>query len=234
MDDSLSRLSRLSSILNFLQSGKLITSSFLSKKFDVSVRTIYRDIRALEASGVPIYVEEGKGYRLMDGYTLPPITFSDEEANALITGMQIIQQNKDSSLVHNYTNAIAKIKSVLKSEKKEKSALLEKRVFYVNNLKNVKTSNSLMQIQKALTERNVLKLKYKALYKDEVTDRDIEPMAIYHTRDNWIVISWCRKRKDFREFRLDRILNLTLTSTHFDERDFDLLQYFRRSIDNNS
>ena len=104
------RIARLTAIITHLQSRGLTTARMLSEKYGVSIRTIYRDIRTLEQSGVPIVTEEGKGYGLVDGYQLPPIMFNEEEANALITAEQFILRNKDQSLIDNYTSAITKIK----------------------------------------------------------------------------------------------------------------------------
>src|SRR3954466_5361064 len=111
-DNDTNRLSRLTSILTQLQTKRLITATALSNKFNVSVRTIYRDIRSLEQSGVPVLTEEGKGYYLMDGYRLPPVTFTESEANALITAEKFVLKNKDASFVKEYAEAIGKIKSV--------------------------------------------------------------------------------------------------------------------------
>ena len=227
----MTRLSRLSAILTMLKSNSLVNSTQLSKKFGVSVRTIYRDIRALEESGVPIYVEEGKGYKLMDGYTLPPIMFSEEEANALITAQQIIYQNKDRSLIENYANAITKIKSVLRKENKEKALLLENRIAYIKNTSGKVSSDNLMKIQSALTNHYLVHLKYTAQYDGKTTNRAVEPMAIYHTQENWIVIAWCRLRNDFRDFRLDRIDELVVSTANFEPREFDLMRYFRRGLE---
>lgn len=99
------RLSRLTAILTRLQTKHLITASELADRFSVSKRTIYRDIRALEDAGVPILTEEGKGYALMEGYKIPPVMFTESEANALITAEQLIMKNKDSSFVKDYTDA---------------------------------------------------------------------------------------------------------------------------------
>ena len=93
------RLSRLSAILIMLQSKKIVTATQIAKKFNVSTRTAYRDVKALEVSGVPLFTEEGKGYALMSGYTLPPVMFTEEEANALITAENMVSRNKDQSLV---------------------------------------------------------------------------------------------------------------------------------------
>ena len=91
LDNDIKRLTRLTSILTQLQSKRLVTATKLAGKFGVSVRTIYRDIRALESAGIPIITEEGKGFSLMDGYRLPPIMLTETEANALITAELFIQ-----------------------------------------------------------------------------------------------------------------------------------------------
>src|SRR4051812_46824456 len=106
IDNDKKRLSRLTAILTQLQSKRLVTSTALAAKFHVSVRTIYRDIRALEQSGVPVLTEEGKGYYLMEGYRLPPISFTETEANALITAEHLVLRNKDASFVKEYSEAV--------------------------------------------------------------------------------------------------------------------------------
>jgi len=220
------RLSRLTAILTILQSKRIITASEIANKFDISKRTAYRDIKALELSGVPIYTEEGKGYSLMEGYTLPPIMFSEQEANALITAEQLILKNKDKSLVNNHSNAISKIKAVLRYSKKEKAEILSERIAYFVNFTNETTSDNLSTIQIAITDLKLLKIKYHSIGKNEITERTIEPQALYHSSENWIMIAWCRKRNDFREFRLDRIQSLQLLSKTFESRNFNLKEYF--------
>lgn len=84
-DSDIKRLSRLTAILTQLQTKRILTSTTLAEKFGVSVKTIYRDIRALEQAGVPIFTEDGKGYSLIEGYRIPPVMFTENEANALIT-----------------------------------------------------------------------------------------------------------------------------------------------------
>lgn len=189
-------------------------------------------MRALEESGVPFYVEEGKGYKLIEGYTLPPIMFTELEANALITAQQIILQNKDQSLIENYSNAILKIRSVMRSENREKADLLGERIAYIKNLTRKVSSDNLMKIQSALTNHFLIHLKYTAQYDGKTTNRIVEPMAIYSTQDNWIVVAWCRLREDFRDFRLDRIDDLIVSAALFDPREFDLMKYFKRALKN--
>ncbi len=228
MKDSqdLNRLSRLTSILTFLQTKSMVTSTELSEKFDVSKRTIYRDVKSLIDSGVPIYTEEGKGYKLMEGYNLPPVMFTEEEAAALITAEKIIARNKDKSLIEAHSKALDKIKAVLRYNQKDRSQLLSNRIASVTNFRNHTTSDSLLNIQSAITKSRCIQLHYNSLIKNEVTVRVIEPLAIYHTKENWVVIAWCRLREEFREFRLDRINKIIFLDSSFDQRDFDLKNYF--------
>ena len=90
--------SRLTAIITQLQSKRIVTANYLAERHNVSVRTIYRDIRTLEKSGILIITEEGKGYSIMEGYHLPPVLFNEDEANALITIERLAIKNKDQSL----------------------------------------------------------------------------------------------------------------------------------------
>jgi predicted DNA-binding transcriptional regulator YafY len=221
-----SRLSRLTAIVTFLQSKKLITATTIAAKFSISVRTVYRDIRALEDAGIPILTEEGKGYTLMEGYKLSPVMFTEEEANALITAEQFILKNKDASLIKNYSNAINKIKAVLQYTTKDKADLLSQRIVIGQNFQNITTSNFLADIQKALTHFYIIKLLYIGKNDEMPIERLVEPFAIYNsTEENWILIAWCRLRNDFRTFRLDRMQQMQITDEHFVPHKLTLPEY---------
>jgi predicted DNA-binding transcriptional regulator YafY/predicted transcriptional regulator YdeE len=219
------RLSRLIAIMTQLQSSRIITARAISEKHGVSIRTVYRDMRTLEQSGIPIFTEEGKGYSLMPGYKLPPVMFTEEEANALITAEHLILKNKDNSLSDYYQSAIVKIKSVLHTKQKEKSDFLAQRIEVRKNLNNERTSGYLIQLQGVITNFQLVTIDYLSLDKVK-TKRDIEPFALYTTNDNWILIAFCRKRNDFRSFRLDCIQNLTTRAENFEPHKITLKQYF--------
>ena len=120
--NDIKRLSRLTTtILTQLQTKRILNSTTLAEKFEVSVRTIYRDIKALEKAGVPILTEDGKGYSLMEGYRIPPVMFTESEANALITAEQLVMKNRDSSLSKEYAEVANKIKTILLYSTKEKT-----------------------------------------------------------------------------------------------------------------
>nr|WP_298792010.1 YafY family protein [uncultured Allomuricauda sp.] len=220
------RLSRLTAILTQLQSSRIVTAKTLAEKHKVSVRTIYRDIRTLEKSGVPIITEEGKGYSMMEGYQLPPVMFTEDEANALITAEQLILKNKDASLVQHYSEAILKIKALLKGSQKDKASLLTERIYFTDNYLNQRTSNYLMRLQSALTNFQVLNIDYLSL-DQKFTNRNIEPFALYSTEEKWLLIAYCRLREAFRMFRIDHIQKITNTYEQFESHNMTLEEYYK-------
>jgi len=227
IDNDTKRLSRLTAILLQLQTKKLLTATELSTKFSVSVRTIYRDIKALEQAGVPILTEEGKGYTLMEGYKIPPVMFTESQANALIVAEQLVLKNKDASFVKNYVEAIDKIKAVLGHTIKDKANLLAERTRFSQNVNSEKNSNNLSQLQFALTNFYLTKIEYINEAR-EATSRLIEPFALLSTQENWLLVAWCRSRNEFRFFRLDRIKRIETLSEKFDPHKMTLQEYFDR------
>lgn len=224
-DTDTKRLSRLTAILTQLQTKRLITATELSAKFSVSIRTIYRDIKALEQAGVPVLIEEGKGYTLMEGYKMPPVMFTESQANALILAEQLVLKSKDASFIKDYTEAVDIIKAVLKYSVKDKVNLLAERTRFNQNMNLVRTSNVLSELQFALTNYCLVKIEYTN--ESEIkTSRTVEPFALLSTHDNWLMIAWCRLRNEFRYFRLDRIKNFHLQNTHFTPHNMTLQEYF--------
>jgi len=218
------RLSRLTAILIQFQTKRIVTAFELSEKFQVSKRTIYRDIKSLEQAGVPIITEEGKGYTLMEGYKIPPVMFTEKQANALILAEQLVLQNKDASFVKDYSEAIDKIKSILRYNIKDKANLLTNRTQYNQVIHQERNSNNLSDLQNALTNYNLVKIQYTNK-EGTATNRLIEPFAILSS-DNWYLVAWCRLRKGFRFFRLDRIQKMEVLSKHFEPHNLTLQEYF--------
>ncbi|WP_204346198.1 helix-turn-helix transcriptional regulator [Psychroserpens algicola] len=223
----MSQLSRLISILTLLRSKRLLTAGELSRKFDVSVRTIYRDIRKLEDAGIPVTTIEGKGYSLMEGYTVAPVQFTEKQANALITAQHLVNQTNDASFATDFKEAMTKIKSVFRTSVQEKSELLSSKIFVFNsNYENI-SSNALSEIQIAITNFNYVEISYKKANDEQVTFRKIEPYAFYSTQHKWILIAWCYLRNDYRAFRIDRVQNFKILNETFEDRKFNLQDYFQ-------
>ena len=218
------RLSRLTAILIQVQTKRIVTATELAHKFQVSKRTIYRDIKALEKAGVPILTEEGKGYTLMDGYKIPPVMFTEKQANALILAEQLVLKNKDASFLRDYSEAIEKIKSILSYTNKDKANLLTNRTQYNEVLNQERNSNNLSDLQNALTNYQLVKIGY--INKEGISsDRIIEPFAIVSEK-NWYLIAWCRLREEFRFFRPDRIQSITVLLEKFNPHNMTLQEYF--------
>lgn len=221
----MNHLSRLLSMLTILKSKRVVTGGELAEKFDVSIRTIYRDIKKLEASGVPIITIEGRGYSILDGYTVAPIMFAEDEVNALVTAEHLISKTNDESLILNFEKTLTKIKSVIKSSLQLKGESLKNRMLVLNTKPSEVKSNSLSAIQTAIVNFNIMEIDYVAESKNK-TVRKIEPSAIYSFNERWIVIAWCQLRKDYRSFRLDRINRFKVLEEKFLDRKFDLREYF--------
>jgi predicted DNA-binding transcriptional regulator YafY len=224
-DNDLKRLSRLTAILTQFQTKRLITATSLAEKFGVSMRTIYRDIKALEQAGVPILTEDGKGYTLMEGYRIPPVMFTESQANALILAEQLVLNNKDASFIKDYVEAIDKIKAVLRQNLKDKANLLADRTRFNQNINRERNSNNLSDLQFALTNFLVTRIEYSN-ESSQITSRLIEPFALLSTQENWLLVAWCRLRNEFRYFRLDRIARLETLNEKFTPHKMTLQEYF--------
>lgn len=233
-DNDIKRLSRLTAILTQLQSKRILTATKLADKFGVSVRTIYRDIKALEEAGVPIVTEEGKGFSIMEGYRIPPVMFTENEANALITAELLIKACKDESLVNEFSSAIQKIKSVLPNQLKSRIESLENKVaitkFYTETGDK---SKYLLSIQKALLENLVIKINYTNA-SNVASERELEPFALFsNTNDEWVLVAFCRLKKELRSFSLSKIRSLTFTYENFIPQNITFEQYLKKKYSSN-
>lgn len=221
------QLSRLISILTLLKSKRLLTAGELASKYNVSVRTIYRDIRKLEAAGVPIVTIEGRGYSLMDGYTVAPVQFTEKQANALITAQHLVKQTQDSSFVTDFNEAFTKIKSVFRTSILEKSEILNSKIHVFNFDEENITSNALSEIQLAITNLNYIEIKYRKADDPNISFRKIEPYAFFSTQNKWILMAWCYLRNEYRAFRIDRIQHFKILPEKFEDRKFNLQTHFQ-------
>jgi predicted DNA-binding transcriptional regulator YafY len=230
---TMSRLIRLTNILLQLQSKRIVTSKEVADKFGISQRTVYRDIKALEHAGVPVVGEAGTGYWLKDDYRIPPTMFTEQEVNALLTAQQYFKRNSDQSLLVSIGDLVTKIKAMLKYSVKEKTEKLEQRLLIMPGHQTVKT-NQISSIQSAIANSQIVSLKYHAIYSDAISTREVEPLAVCYTRDKWLMIGYCRMRQALREFRVDRMIHLTVTDKIFPERHFSFEEYVKQIIEKNS
>lgn len=215
--DSPKRFDRIVAILIQLQSRQIVKAQDMADRFEVSLRTIYRDIRTLESSGVPIASEAGVGYSIMDGYRLPPVMFTREEAGSFVAAEKLMQKFTDKSLGAYHESAMYKVKSVLRGADKEWVTALETQVFVnpAQELFDHEVPNSLELIFESIAEKKQLSLVYRSFHADERTERNIESVGLFHENNNWYLNAYCHLRKEYRQFRTDRIEAISRTETTF-------------------
>jgi predicted DNA-binding transcriptional regulator YafY len=224
----MNRFDRITAILIQLQSKRVVKAQDLADRFDISLRTVYRDIRSLEEAGVPLYGEAGIGYSLVDGYRLPPVMFSREEAMAFLTAEKLMEKFTDADLGQHFGSAMYKVKAVLRGSEKDMVETLEDNIIVIDRKRNsIPPGNILDVLLKATAEKKAAKLVYRAFGNEENSERLIEPIGIFHENDNWYTIAWCHLRENYRQFRADRIIEVRLTEHPQQERT-SLKEYYKQ------
>jgi predicted DNA-binding transcriptional regulator YafY len=207
-------MDRLLGILTQLQSKKYVPAERIAEKFGISIRTVYRDIKALVELGIPVSFEAPKGYFVIQGYFLPPVSFSSEEANALLLSELLVYGFADRSTQKHYSNALSKVKAVLRSQQKEKLDLLTDSIRMQMHPKLVLDVDHLSLLQQAISGKTIVEIEYKD-NKERTTRRQLEPIGLIFYAFNWHLIGWCHTRNDYRDFKVSRIIRLSDTATPF-------------------
>ncbi|RNL56938.1 helix-turn-helix transcriptional regulator [Pedobacter jejuensis] len=203
----MNRIDRLFGILTLLQSRKYISAEKISERFNISIRTVYRDVKALQEQGIPVGFEQPKGYFLVQGYFLPPVSFNMDEANALLLVESLVNGFADNSIRTHYTAALTKVKAVLKTSQKEKLENMNQHIRLQIPERLRFNYEYLSLIQNAITEKNIIELEYKNA-KDETSKREVEPIGLIFYAFSWHLIAWCHFRNQYRDFNLTRIVFL--------------------------
>lgn len=231
LEESPKRFDRVIAILIQLQSKKVVKAQELAERFEVSLRTIYRDIRTLETSGVPIYGEAGIGYSLVDGYRLPPVMFTREEASSFIAAEKLMQKFIDKQLGQHYQSAMFKLKSVMQNSDKDWVSSMESKVLIqpsMGNLFNENVPDAMSILFKSVADKTQVIMDYQAIEADAASKRIIEPVGVFHDHNNWYVVGFCHLRKDYRQFRADRIEAIQKTQIPFTKEHDSLENYLNK------
>ncbi len=209
------RADRLFQIIQLLRRRNVATAAWLADELEVSERTIYRDIRDLVFSGVPIEGEAGVGYVLRRGFDLPPLMFTEPEIEAMVLGARVVTSWGDAGLARAATNALARVESVLPD--RLKSRLASTPLFAPGFHIGPTVAAPLTALRSALEARRKVRMAYTS-NADERTDRVVRPLGLFFWGTTWSLTAWCELRTDFRSFRLDRITDLqTLPDRFADE-----------------
>jgi predicted DNA-binding transcriptional regulator YafY len=217
IDPEITRLSRLVALLTLLQTKRTVTATELARRFSVSTRTIYRDIRTLERAGIPVVTQEGKGYAMLEGYRLPPVMFTREEAVALLTAEKLVAQLTDATTAQRSGAAMDKVRAALRRADRDHLATLDPHIQVLGPANMPGRPNAYQQLVEAVSAHQVVHLGYCAADTELLTNRDIEPIGLYLS-EHWHVVAYCRLRQAFRNFRLDRIRHLSLSDEIFAAR----------------
>lgn len=228
----MNRIDRVTAILIQLQSRRVVKAQEIADRFSISLRTVYRDIKTLEEAGIPIIGEAGIGYTILEGYRLPPVMFTKEEAVAMLTAEKMVEKLTDISTRKMFQTAMFKIRSVLRLTERDHLENLEQHIAVVESpyFSNHKNENAYLQdILKAIAGKQLLAISYFAEHSQQYSNRDIEPVGIFFMGRYWYLIAWCCLRNDYRTFRVDHISELSITTTRFN-KEHPSLQSFLSKI----
>jgi predicted DNA-binding transcriptional regulator YafY len=202
----MNRIDRLFGIVLRLQRRRHVRAQDLARLFEVSERTIYRDIAALNQLGVPIISLPNTGYALPKTFALPPLFFSSDEAGALALAVQLLLAQTTGTTNQHAEQALTKIAAILPPDLRERVNALTAIVrFYAVDRPFDLSDQRLTDIQQAITDRRVIRIAYHNYHNDEHHERDVEPAALTYHAGIWYVTGYCRLRQAPRSFRLDRI-----------------------------
>jgi predicted DNA-binding transcriptional regulator YafY len=208
------RADRLFKIVQYLRGRNLTTAQQLAQWLQVSERTIYRDIRDLSTTGTPIEGEAGVGYRLRGSMDLPPLQFELEEIEALVLGARMVEAWSGPQLGAAAVAALAKVASALPADRRR---WLETSRAYVPAMHIPKQIGERFEkLRYAIRERRAVDFVY-ADDKKQLTGRSVRPLSLYFWGEHWTLGAWCELRKDFRSFRIDRVIRLKLSDRKFND-----------------
>lgn len=230
VDQDISRLSRLTAIITLLMSRSVVPASEIMEKFNISVRTVYRDIRALEEAGVPISNEPSKGYSITQGYKLPPMMFSREESVAFMTAEKFMDTMADADTSKAFRSATQKIKSLLRQPEKHYVENMDASVVVLHNPYLPFGSDDLKYWHKIISyinEKKVIGITYQAVNSYESSTREIEPIGVYFASSRWYLVAYCQLKNDYRNFRIDKISDVKPSEQNFTKQHPTLKDYMQ-------
>ena len=226
----MNRIDRVSAILIQLQSRRVVKAADIAERFNISLRTVYRDVKTLEEAGIPVIGEAGVGYSIMDGYRLPPVTFTKEEATAFLTAEKFVAKLTDASTAKHHQSAMFKVRSVLKTSERNLLEDIDNNIEVFKNQAQLQIDHKdhLQTLLHAIAQKNVLTVNYTNNSLQQ-SSRNIEPIGVFYKDSYWHLIAYCRLRAGYRDFRVDRIKNVTLGSKTFSNKHPTLKDYIAKT-----
>lgn len=213
------RFDRIMHIFIQLQSKRIVKAKELAERFDVSLRTIYRDIKSLELAGVPIYGEAGTGYGIVDGYRMPPISFTKEDVMGIVGAEKLMEKFVDKTLASHFKSAMFKIKAVLRMNEKDWAQIIESQIVMRNHHNppfNIEVPDALSTLFESIAQQKKIRMLYQGLQDKSPKERILESVGLFHQSNYWYVQAFCHGRQAYRQFRLDRISQVQLLTESYE------------------
>lgn len=221
------RADRLFQIVQILRMGRLVKAVDLAARLEVSERTIYRDMRDLMSSGVPIDGEAGVGYVMRRGYDLPPLMFTREETEALAVAARLLRSWAGGAIGAAASSALDKIESAMPEARR--AELVASRLFAPEFAARPETRDAFDIVHRAINARRVLAFSYTRA-DGEASGREVRPLGLFFWGKEWTLAAWCELRGDYRNFRVDRMADLVILERGFVETPESSLAGFLRKV----
>jgi len=214
--DIIKRFDRILQIFFLLQSKSVVTAEELQKRFEISLRTIYRDLKALEIAGIPIVNESGSGYSIMEGFRLQPSRFSQEEILSLMVAEKVMQKHETEFVKKHFEAALIKIKSSFQVHQKRDFLHLEDTIHLKSNFtSNDYLPNIINVLLNSTLKKKITHIDYLKSGDIHTIGRSVEPIGVFYEHSLWYLLAYCHLRKDYRNFRLDRIKKVLVLQENF-------------------
>ncbi len=229
----MNRTDRMLGIVLELQSTGHQRAEDLAATFEVSKRTIYRDIQALSELGIPIMAMTGHGYSLMEGFFLPPLTFDSREAMLLLLGVDFMAQHFALPLQAAAQSAGQKIRAVLPAPVADEVQTLQDSVlFFTGGVPEPPgRRQTLTALWQAIASQRQVRFRYHKRHEAETSVREVEPYSLAHMVNDWYLYGYCHLRRSRRVFRLSRIADLTLLDDTFGQKAVSPAEWIRPNMD---
>jgi predicted DNA-binding transcriptional regulator YafY len=218
------RVERLYAIVDLLRGSSTPRSAArLARQFEVSTRTIERDIQSLQTSGVPIYADHGVsgGYSILREHSLPPLNFSTAESSALLAGLGMLTSSPYGAAAR---RARAKLLAVMSREDAGGVQQMLSVAGVIEAYPEPPARIAVDLLSDAVVSRRVVRLTYASADGEQATEREVETMGLLRGGDSWMLVGWCRLRSGIRGFHINRITDLAITDEVLTPRDPALLE----------
>ncbi|WP_442794452.1 helix-turn-helix transcriptional regulator [Pelobium manganitolerans] len=225
----MNRIDRLFGISTLLQSNRFSTAEQIAERFSISIRTVYRDLKALNEQGIPVCFTPNRGYHLIQGYFLPPVSFNLEEANALLLVEHLLNAFSDKSIQNQYQSALQKVKAVLKPSQKEKIELMASNIKFQVPARLTNDYEHLSVLQTAILDKTLLQFAYTNA--NEIrSERRTEPIGLIFYAFSWHLIAWCHLRGEYRDFKVSRMEQIKSLNLPFSIEDHMTVEAYMKLL----